>query len=61
MKWKKIKVRRRGVLIVRGVLPREEAEDIHEELRDYMTKNGEDPDDEEQVFYEIYWSKPQVT
>jgi len=53
-------VRKRGVLIVRGVLTKSEAQHKLEDLREYMKRNGEDPDNAKCTFYDIFWSKPQV-
>ena len=53
-------IAKRGCVIVRNVIPREEAEEILKELKEYMVENGEDPNEEGTTFYEIYWSKAQV-
>ena len=54
------KIRKRGCVIVRNVIPREEVEEIHQELKEYMLRNGENPGDRNKTFYEIYYSKAQV-
>ncbi len=52
-------MRKRGVLVVKNVFAPWEVSEILSELKNYMKKNGEDPESEEQTFYEIYWSKAQ--
>ena len=53
-------IHKRGCVIVRNTIDKIEAWKILDEIKDYMTKNGEDPEDVDKTFYEIYWSKPQV-
>ena len=54
-------VNKRGILIVRSVLSKEVANQYHRSLVDYMEQNGEDPHDNGKTFYEVYWSKAQVS
>ena len=42
------------------VLPIVKALEILEDIKSYMRVNGEDPEDPESTFYEIYYSKAQV-
>ena len=53
-------VYKRGILIVRGVLDKDEAQKYLAELKQYMKCNGENPEEIGKTFYEVYWSKPQV-
>ena len=53
-------VYKRGILIVRSVLSREEAVNCYRQLADYMESNGEDPKAVGKTFYDVYWSKAQV-
>ncbi len=50
---------KRGVLVVKGVLPPSEASEILSDLEAYMRANGEDPSDPGKTFYEVYWSRAQ--
>ena len=52
-------VRKRGVLLVRQLIPSDEATRIKEDILDYMTSNGE-VEDPKRVFREIYWAPAQV-
>ena len=54
------KVYKRGILIIRSVLSKEEAASFYDQLTDYMENNGEDPKAVGKTFYEVYWSKAQV-
>ena len=67
-------IRRRGVVVVRGVFPRAQAEAWNDELADYLVGNGyydtdADPsldryfsalDSARPQIFGIYWSRPQV-
>lgn len=54
-------VHKRGVVIVRNLLDQTTAKEILHDLKEYMKENGEDPDDPQAIFFEIYWSKAQVS
>ena len=54
--------RKRGVAVIRNVIPRDEANALKEELRQYIKANPQTkafPEDNPQV-YELYWSPTQV-
>ncbi|KAK0868708.1 hypothetical protein LTR87_014054 [Friedmanniomyces endolithicus] len=54
--------KKRGVAVIRNVIPRQEALDLKQELRDYITANPHTkafPKDSPQVF-ELYWSPAQI-
>ncbi|TRY78133.1 hypothetical protein TCAL_15298 [Tigriopus californicus] len=53
-------VHKRGVIIVRNLLDQSTAKEILSDLKEYMRDNGEDPDDPQAIFFEIYWSKAQI-
>ncbi|PHH91414.1 hypothetical protein CDD83_557 [Cordyceps sp. RAO-2017] len=55
-------IRKRGVLVVRGVIPEAEARAYKSEVEDYVEKNPQTrafPPHDPQV-YELYWSGPQL-
>ncbi|PYI00075.1 DUF1479-domain-containing protein [Aspergillus ellipticus CBS 707.79] len=55
-------LRKRGVAVIRGVVPEEEARAYKEEIEAYVRANPHTkafPPDDPQVF-ELYWSKPQM-
>ncbi|KAK5109946.1 hypothetical protein LTR62_006435 [Meristemomyces frigidus] len=54
--------KKRGVAVIRNVVPRQEALDMKQELRDYIAANPQTkafPQDNPQV-YELYWSPSQI-
>ena len=54
--------RKRGVAVIRGVIPQEEALDLKQDLRDYINANPHTkafPPENPQV-YELYWSPSQI-
>ncbi len=56
------KVRRRGVVVVRDTIPREEIETMVADLLKYMYDNGAFPTSgKNQTVYEVYWSKAQMS
>ncbi|KFG87344.1 DUF1479 domain protein [Metarhizium anisopliae] len=58
----KEEIRKRGAIVVRGVIPESEARAYKEEIEDYVKKNPWTrafPADNPQV-YELYWSAPQL-
>ncbi|KAI1344348.1 DUF1479 domain protein [Xylariaceae sp. FL0016] len=55
-------LKKRGVAVIRGVIPEAEARNFKSLLEDYVQKNPSTkafPPDDPQV-YELYWSEPQV-
>ncbi|KAI0838570.1 DUF1479-domain-containing protein [Hypoxylon sp. FL0890] len=55
-------VKKRGVAVVRGVLPEDEARSFKDEIEEYVRGNPQTkafPPDDPQV-YELYWSAPQL-
>ncbi|KAL1961076.1 hypothetical protein VTO42DRAFT_4964 [Malbranchea cinnamomea] len=55
-------LRKRGVAVIRGVVPEKEARSYKEEIEEYVRKNPGTkafPQHDPQVF-ELYWSKPQI-
>lgn len=55
-------VKKRGVAVIRGVLPEEEARSFKSEIEEYVRQNPHTkafPPDNPQV-YELYWSAPQL-
>jgi len=64
-------IKKRGVVVIRNVIEKDEAKNLHDDLVDYMTKNGDDPfnDPFEKgknpyklggAIHQIYWSKSQL-
>ncbi|KAK4555944.1 hypothetical protein LTR86_007164 [Recurvomyces mirabilis] len=54
--------KKRGVAVIRNVIPQQEALDLKQELRDYIAANPQTkafPQDNPQV-YELYWSPSQI-
>ncbi|KAE8141269.1 DUF1479 domain protein [Aspergillus pseudotamarii] len=55
-------IKKRGVVVVRGVIPEHEARAYKEEIEEYVRKNPHTrgfPQNDPQV-YELYWSAPQL-
>ncbi|KAI1456112.1 DUF1479-domain-containing protein [Annulohypoxylon moriforme] len=55
-------IKKRGVAVIRGVLPEDEARSFKDEIEEYVRQNPHTnafPKDNPQVF-ELYWSKPQL-
>ncbi|KAI1363669.1 DUF1479 domain protein [Xylaria arbuscula] len=55
-------IKKRGVAVVRGVIPEKEARSFKNEIEEYVKQNPWTkafPQDDPQV-YELYWSKPQI-
>ncbi|KAI5860892.1 DUF1479-domain-containing protein [Durotheca rogersii] len=55
-------IERRGVAVVKGVVPEEEARSLKSEIEEYVTQNPHTkafPPHDPQV-YELYWSAPQI-
>ncbi|KAF4508054.1 hypothetical protein G6O67_004486 [Ophiocordyceps sinensis] len=52
-------IKKRGALVVRGVIPEEEARNYKEEVEAYVDKNPHTRSNNPQV-YELYWSGPQL-
>ncbi|PWN53064.1 DUF1479-domain-containing protein [Violaceomyces palustris] len=55
-------IKDRGVVVVKGVVPQEQALRWKQEIREYVNRNPQVkgfPEDNPQV-YELYWSKPQL-
>ncbi|KAK2685871.1 hypothetical protein QWA68_015073 [Fusarium oxysporum] len=58
----KEEIRKRGAVVVKGVIPESEARAYKEEVEEYVKKNPSTrafPPDDPQV-YELYWSNPQL-
>lgn len=53
--------RKRGAIVIRGVFPKSEIEQIYSDLKEYLVLNGDDPEDMKRAFYDVFWSKPQVS
>ncbi|KAI5453077.1 hypothetical protein NCC49_006106 [Naganishia albida] len=56
-------VRRTGVVVVRGVMPKDQTEALLQDTRDYFAQhkfNGFPPNADKRVVFESYWSKSQV-
>lgn len=54
-------VKKRGTMIIRNVIPRNEALEIRDELSEYIkTNNAKGFPPESPTIYELYWSKAQV-
>ena len=54
------KLKKSGVIIIRNVFAKEQAEQWHQQLIDYFEKNGLDPKDKNTNMYESYWSPSEV-
>ncbi|KAI0509470.1 hypothetical protein F5B22DRAFT_637967 [Xylaria bambusicola] len=55
-------IKKRGVALIRGVIPESEARSYKNEIEEYVRQNPSTkafPQDDPQV-YELYWSKPQL-
>ncbi|KAI1419908.1 hypothetical protein F5Y12DRAFT_788682 [Xylaria sp. FL1777] len=55
-------IKKRGVAVIRGVIPENEARAYKNEIEEYVRQNPSTkafPQDDPQV-YELYWSKPQI-
>ncbi|KAI0912771.1 hypothetical protein F4823DRAFT_580332 [Ustulina deusta] len=55
-------IKKRGVAVVRGVIPEDEARAYKNEIEEYVRQNPATkafPQDDPQV-YELYWSRPQI-
>ncbi|KAI1296034.1 DUF1479 domain protein [Xylaria venustula] len=55
-------IRKRGVAVIRGVIPEKDARGYKEEIEEYVRQNPHTkafPQNDPQVF-ELYWSKPQI-
>ena len=52
-------IKKRGVVVVRNLVPESEAMEYKEELMDYLKENAGKYGDPS-LFYGIFWSKPQV-
>jgi hypothetical protein len=61
-------VYKRGVIIVRGMVPKDEVDEIYEVLKEYLRENGEMKKDHTppgankpaRHYFNVYWSKAQV-
>jgi hypothetical protein len=56
-------LRRTGVVVIRGVMPKGETEALLSDARDYLGSHkfkGFPSEGEKKVVYETYWSKSQV-
>ena len=54
------KLKKSGVIIIRNVFSKDQAELWNQGLIDYFELNGLDPKDKKTNMFESYWSKPQV-
>ncbi|KAI1139453.1 DUF1479-domain-containing protein [Hypoxylon sp. FL0543] len=55
-------IEKRGVVVIRGLLPEDEARSFKDEIEEYVNQNPQTkafPPDDPQV-YELYWSAPQL-
>ena len=54
------KIKKHGVVVIRNVIEKNEAENLLDDLEKYMEENGEAPKDKNKTWYDIYWSKTQI-
>lgn len=59
---KRAEIHKRGVVVIKGVVPKQEANSWDAELRNYILANPQTRGFplERKVVYELYWSKPQI-